>query len=251
MSALMIILGGVTEVLLTLAAVVLAWVVFRLDRHAQRGRDIDESLGVLSAVWHGIVERRDNVAEPGWGQIYFAEPWCGDRLDERIEATRKMILENRQPDQIFVVPTESLERLADAGPSPGLIDEAVVSAAAWALWRVRVFNQLVGKMTVWNVRYGVEVADHGTLPERREALAEAAARISCELHAYGVGDGTTTTGGPWYETLKKAIRANMTRLDPPRKPPLRERYLAAGIHYVLGDVAVAAMVAATVIALSV
>jgi hypothetical protein len=50
-------------------------------------------------------------------------------------------------DQVFVVPTEPLAKLATTAPQNGLIDVATVAVANFALWRVHVFNQLVRQLT--------------------------------------------------------------------------------------------------------
>jgi hypothetical protein len=62
-------------------------------------------------------------------------------------------------DQVFVVPTEPLARLATTPPSPGLISQDTVAAANTALWRLHVFNQLVGLQTAFNAGCVGEVGD--------------------------------------------------------------------------------------------
>lgn len=226
---------------LTVTAIALAWLAFRLERRAARERDIAEATGTLRAAWHGIVEMREPLfgVITGWGQIFFSEDWEGMRLLRRVAGTRRSI-RNRVPDQIFVVPTEPLERLASTRPSPGLISEATVSAANFALWRARVFNQLVQKQTAWNVQHSAEVVDPETDPQRRRALADAAARISLEIHRFGVGvawaqqpDGTRGWYGAFVETLSRNIDA----LERPQVSRWRA-YVGDGL-YALLDVALA------------
>ncbi len=202
---------------LTVAAISLAWLAFRLERQRVRARDIAEALGTLNAVWHGMVEPRGLgfAFVPGWGNNYFAKDYEGELLVLREAETRRMIGE-RVPDQVFVVPTEPLARLASTSPSPGLITERTVSVANFALWKIGVFNQLAEKLTAWNVQHAAEIVDPETPPERRRVLEHAAARISHELHGYGVGGGwrkPTLGEQGWYRALVDSLLNNKHELQ--------------------------------------
>ena len=60
---------------------------------------------------------------------------------------------------MFVAPTETLASLASAMPQRDLIDYETVAAASFALWRVHVFNQLVGQLSDFNTAHSAEL-DH-------------------------------------------------------------------------------------------
>lgn len=221
---------------LTVTAIALAWLALRLEGHASRQRDIAEATGTLRAAWHGIVEMREPRfgVVTGWGQIFFSEDYEGVTLLRRVAGTRRLI-RRRRLDQVFVVRTEPLERLASTRPSPGLISEATVSAANFALWRVRVFNQLVAKQTAWNVQHSAEVVDRRTDRQRRRALADAAARISLEIHRFGVGvawarlpDGTRG----WYGAFVETLSENIDNLERPRVSWWRS-YIGDGLYPLL------------------
>jgi hypothetical protein len=110
------------------------------------------------------------------------------------------------------------------------------------------FNQLVTKQTDWNVRYGAEVADPKTTPERRRVLANAAARISLELHVYGVGEAWRRFPGGrrgWYGAFVEKVSRNMTELEAPDRRPWWRRY-AGGGWFVAIDVGLAAALAASI-----
>jgi hypothetical protein len=60
--------------LLTTSALVVAWVIFRLEREGARRRDIAGARATLIAVQRGVVEGMPELgpAFQGWGSIYFS-----------------------------------------------------------------------------------------------------------------------------------------------------------------------------------
>ena len=99
-------------------------------------------------------------------------------------------------------------------PQRDLIDYETVAAASFALWRVHVFNQLVGQLADFNTAH---VAELGTAaPPRRTEIANAAAVLSKQVHRHGVGqswfmDDGVTPG--WFGLLVKALDANIKSVE--------------------------------------
>jgi hypothetical protein len=151
----------------------------------------------------------------GWGQFYFQQDFTDPSALQRAAETRAAVLQ-RGLDQVFVVPTEPLARLATSSPQEGLIDYNTVAVAGFALWRVHTFNQHVRQLTDFNTAHVTEIINDETDQGRREELAEAAASLSFMLHRYGIGwawsnypDGG---GRGWYGTLVETIGGNMNQL---------------------------------------
>jgi hypothetical protein len=98
-----------------------------------------------------------------------------------------------------------------------------------ALWRVRVFNQLVRVQDDFNARHATEFV-HGD-PARLAALADATRELSFGLHFHGIGQAGTDDG--WYGRLKRAVAADIERLGALGReglwaPRHGERHLIAG-----------------------
>jgi hypothetical protein len=114
-------------------------------------------------------------------------------------------------DQVFVVPTEPLERIVTSTAAPHLISIETVAAANFGLWRVHVFNQLVLQQTVFNAVTHYEPHDADATDARKEAIARSAKGISSVLHRDGVDAAGTADG--WYGRLKEAIASDIVRLE--------------------------------------
>lgn len=194
--------------LLAAGAVLVAWVIFRLERTASRQRERAAAREVLLAVQRGIVEGLPDQGIPGWGEIYFSTVYDGREALRRGAATRGAI-ERREWDQVFVVPTAPLELLATTSGG-GLISEETVFAANFALWRVMVFNQFVEQQAFFNALHAAEILDPGTSAERLITLGVAAGNLSEGLHLDGIG--RANADGGWYDRLKKAVANDIERL---------------------------------------
>lgn len=227
----------------TAAAVVLAWFVFRYDRHGRRRDAIEAAHGLLRAVHHGMVQGLTPGQTVGWGQLYFVHEYTEQTATARAGLTRNAVMQ-RSIDQVFVVPTEPLAKLATSTPQEGLIDSTTVAVANFALWRVRVFNQLVWQLTDFNTRHAVEILSEATDDARRTELAAAAGSLSTLVHKDGIGRAWSQLPGGgrgWYGALVEAIGANMTALLVKRGSPRWQQVLewpySAGDLLVLGGFA--------------
>jgi hypothetical protein len=176
----------------------------------------------------------------GWGQLYFSNEYTEATAAERAQQTHDGVMQ-RSIDQIFVVPTEPLAKLATSTPQEGLIDSATVAVANSALWRVGVFNQLVWQLTDFNTEHAVEIFQPATSEPRRRELASAAASLSMQIHADGIGRSWSALPGGgrgWYGALVEAIGSNLmalvVQLDTPRWRQLIEWPYWVGDFLVLG-----------------
>jgi len=203
----------IETLVLVLAALALgvAWLIFRLERWATRRRENDAALSILLAFQRGIAEGMPELGEnyKGWGEIYFSTIY-----DARTALKRGLdhadAVEKFAWEQVYVVPTESLELLATTTLGGDLISEETIFAANFALWRVHVFNQLVDAQTAFNMRHAAEILDEHTSSVRRSTIAQAAQEIGVGIHSAGIG-GAGAPGG-WYDRLTKAVEADVKRL---------------------------------------
>jgi hypothetical protein len=212
---------------LAAVAILLAWFVFRYERDARAREAVESAYATLRAVQYSMVESRGS-GQQGWGHAYF---WLADydseKANERAAETRKHVY-RRHYEQIFVVPTEPLAKLATAAPHDGLIDYRTVASAGFALWKVRMFNQHVRQLTDFNTQNLLEISSENTEPARREELAEAAGVLSFMLHRYGVGWAWSAypnaDGRGWYGELVERLAKNMGDLDERRRLSVWRRY---------------------------
>jgi hypothetical protein len=230
------------SVALAALALIVAWVIFRLERFASRRREIAGARAALVAVQRGMIEGMPELGSDyrGWGEVYFTTVYSLQEAMRRGQESSEAI-QKRGWDQVFVVPTEPLAHLATT--TSDLISEETIFAANFGLWRVEVFNQLVLKQSAFNVRHAVEIVDPGTPRERRQALANAAHEISAYLHHDGIGGAGTDEG--WYGRLKRAVAADVARL----RQMERERLLTygSGERYLIVPDLLVALVAAGVL----
>lgn len=182
----------------------------------------------------------------GWGEIYFSNVYeRGESLKAVAERAEHQARRGAF-DQVFVVPTEPLEKLATTDAGADLISVETVAAANHGLWRVHVFNQLVMQQTIFNAVTHSELRDADTTDARKEAIAQSARHISVTLHHYGV-DGAGAPDG-WYERLKTGIASDLSRLETMSRKDFR-RWLRGWIFAAIDVAVVAGFIALTVVAI--
>jgi hypothetical protein len=228
---------------LTVAALALAWFIYRLERHSGWRAEVDAAYGSLQAVHHGMVEGVTESQPDGWGQLYFLNEYTPAAAQARAAQTYHAMMGGGF-DEVFVVPTEPLAKLATATPNEGFISNATIAAANFALWRVHVFNQLVQQLTDFNTAHAAEV--ESATGARRKELANAAAALSRQLHGDGIGRSWTLPDGSpgWYKALVDAIDKNMNALDTERRQHAVHWLLEW--HIVVDCVALGALIGALV-----
>lgn len=200
--------------ILTAGAFLLAWFVFRYDRHGRRRDALEAAEGTLQAVHYGMVQGLTQAQAVGWGQLYFYNEYDQLGAQARAQQTYDTVM-NGAFDQIFVVPIEPLARLATSPPQEGLIEAKTVATANFALWRIHVFNQLVNQLTEFYSTHGDEIGSEATGQARREELAAAARQLSYVIHHYAIGWSWSAREGQgegWYGVFVRALGANMRDL---------------------------------------
>jgi hypothetical protein len=205
---------------LAVAALVLAWFIFRLERHSRWRATIEAAYGSLRAVQHGIVEGPTSV-RPGYlsvlpGHLYFLNGYTQAAAQARANQTHAAVTAGGL-DQVFVAPTEALAKLATSAPHEGLVSYKTIAVANFALWKVHVFNQLVQQLTDFNTAHAAEL--EGASPARLKEIANAAASLSRQLHGIGIGESWNLSTGErgWYGALVDAIDENMKALETERQ----------------------------------
>lgn len=215
---------------LTTGALLLTWVIFRYERFSRRQSAIAEARAVVDAVLTGMVNAD---GEPqGWGDLYFLKVYTDKELAVRTKEAGRVVFEEKRFDQVFEVPIEPLVAVATAANGPDLVLKETRFAANTALWRIRVFNQLVRLETAFNAQHSVEVRSERTPRDRREDLAKASEMIVAMLHRDGIGYAGTTKG--WYGVLRQALRENVQYLDDLQGWSIRRHFRE--FLFVLGDV---------------
>jgi hypothetical protein len=223
--------------LLTFALLALAfvfvWLMFRLERSAQRRAAISAARATLVATQRGIVLGMPELGDAyqGWGRLYFSKSVNGSTALEAGDAARRLV-EHGTSYQLYRVPVAPLERLAAPVRAGGLVSEQTVHAANLALSRITVFNQMVDKQTSFNVAHAVEIADSQTPAARRQAISLAARQMATALHLDGIG--RASEAGGWYRRLTDALSADIRRLDLLRESWWRRNYSGAA-HLLIGD----------------
>jgi hypothetical protein len=177
--------------LLTAAAVLLAWFVFRYERDGRVRDAIESAYATLRAVQHAMVQGRAS-GQQGWGQAYFEYDYPEDKAYERADKSRDLVL-GHNFEQIFVVPTEPLAKLATASPREGLIEYDTVASASFALWNVQKFNQNVRQLTEFYTQHLVEISSEATTQNALRDLRTAQDRCrSCCTAIASAGRGRCT-----------------------------------------------------------
>ena len=231
------------QVVLGVLGLTLAWTTFRITHDAAGRRDTASARGLLTAVRAGMVEHRHT---PGWGEEYLAELYTDADAAARASLA-VMSVERGTFDQTFVVPTEPLELLARASPQTGSISVETVAAANVALWRLKVFNQLVGQQTLFNALNITAIVDSSLTPERKATLADAARAIAFVVHRHGIG--MANAPGGWYRNLKESLADDITALERLEARPWWRRALSEPAYVVVDAAAWGGLVAALVVAL--
>jgi hypothetical protein len=235
----------VATALIGVIALALAWTTFRIERFTARQRQIDGAHALMTAVRQALVSRRqDGEAQLGWGQIYFSNIYVpGFKPLKEIGERAIHMARMGRFDQVLVVPTEPLEKLATTDTGGDLISAETVAAANHGLWRVHIFNQLVYQQTVFNAVTHSELRDADTTEARKEAIAQSAKIISQMLHQYGIGDADAPGG--WYDRLKTGLRDDVSRLEEMREKTVRR--WRQGVLFAAVDVGMAILVGATIV----
>jgi hypothetical protein len=224
--------------LLTLALIALAfvfvWLIFRLERAAERRGAIAAARATLVATQRGIVLGMPELGDAyqGWGRLYFSKSVSGSTALQAGDAAQRLV-EHGTSYQLYRVPVAPLERLAAPVRVGGLVSEQTVHAANLALSRIAVFNQMVDKQTSFNVAHAVEIADSQTTAERRYAISLAARQMTTALHLDGIG--RASEAGGWYRRLTEALSADIRRLDQLRESSWWRNSKGAP-HLLIGDV---------------
>jgi hypothetical protein len=88
-----------------------------------------------------------------------------------------------------------------------LISPDTVKLATFALWQIAKINGLISQQATFNAVHAPDFYDKSLPADRREAVHEAGVTMSRFLHG---GIGTAKTD--WYEPLKAAVAADLTKL---------------------------------------
>jgi hypothetical protein len=217
---------------LALLSVTVAFALYRLDVLRARAGVIEAAIATLAAVQQAMVGTEE---EPGWGSYYFKNRWTAARCVE-VGKYYNGLIRDRKYEQVLVVPAEPLAALAATPVAGDLFSKETVYAANLGLWRVGVFNQLVGQQTSMIAAALPEIHDRRTRRSRRAALGAAIGAQAVMLHRDGVGEADEPDG--WYYRLRTALTADLERLDGLRK--WRHLYGALDLVATLAVVAAAA-----------
>lgn len=181
--------------LLVLTGVAVAWSIYRRQRGDSRRQRKESTLAHLSGVKAALADWHDNFFMTGY---------------EGAAATARAQLDYNHVKaggyiQNYRVPTEPVASLIRPAEELWPVEPTTIQAANVALSRMTVFNQLVQQQTDFNLRHSVEL--RRLTEDEREPIAQAAMRISSDLHGGAIGDST------WYMNLKKSLEDNIGTLQ--------------------------------------
>jgi hypothetical protein len=239
-------MAALVGLLLTAAAIALAWLLYRLERLHARHRDLDGALAVIRGVKRGMVERvGDDV---GWAEHFFTTIYTrasdDPEVEWRVKDTYNSAYEG-DPFQVFPVPPAPLEFLVSSAATVGFVSDDTVFSANHGLWRIAIFNEFVRIQADYNARFLAELQDPNLPEARRRAIADGAVWITRMLHAFGIDEASVDKPGRvgWYVRLKRALEADITRLTADRERGFFD-YGDSRKWFLLGDLGMAALVAA-------
>ncbi len=208
--------------LIAVAALALAWLLFRLDRAATTRGEIRATTAVLRGL-------RDHFFI-GAGRFYFSSSYTPKVAEERAESARGHI------DQVYVIPAEPIQALVadQSAVEAGLVSPGTMSLGTFALWQINKINELVRMQSTFNAVHAPDFLDESQPPARREAVYQASVNVSILLHG-GIG----TARDDWYTTFEGAVDRDWHALESRRKVSL-SRYVRSRLAF--GDVTFAAAV---------
>lgn len=181
---------------IAVGAIVISWALYGLGQRASRKRDLEAARALLGGVLAGIA---------GWGDEYFANPYTDESVETRAQQDRMTVMRQNWI-HIYEIPTEPVAALVSGAAVSTWINQKTIEAAGVALWRMRLFNELVRQHTDLGRQHFAELVDPALPTERREAIATAAYRQSAFLH------GAIGTAA-WYHSLKRALIDNIAQID--------------------------------------
>jgi len=221
-------------VVVAIAGLAAAWLLYRMERSATRRREITSARAVLAGVWRGMVD--GHAGGPGWGELYFTTNYTDEAAAKSGKSMAEDLLLSKHP-QVLVVPTGPLEALISSAHAGDLISETTVYLANIGLWHLEVFNQLVLQQSHLLAQHLAKILDERLGERRRSLIANAIGSQATVLHRRGIGD--PFADGGWYRQLKESIEGDIARLD----DELRKRWYPSGERgLVFGDATAAVAV---------
>jgi len=189
--------GAFVGDLLVFAGLVIALAVYLLQRATAAEQVRQSALAILQSAKNGIDK---------WGGRHFAADYTKDEAAERTKLDYDQIMAHGYY-QNFVVPTEPLVVVLQQSDVGSHIKTPTIEAINVALWHMNQFNQIVQQQTDFNARHSADVMGDEISDSRRVAIATAARRISRDIHAVIIGDGS------WYRELIAELERNLRGLE--------------------------------------
>ena len=182
--------------LLVTAGLVVTLIVYLLQRATSAELLRRSALAILHGAKNGI--------DP-WGQLHFTTDYSGRIGQERAIQDYDAVMQHGYV-QNFRVPAEPLAIVLQQRDEGRFIARATIETVSLALWRIGQFNQLVEQQTQFNAQHAADIAGSEISETRRLAIAEAARRISLQIHQQAIGDSS------WYAGLMDALDRNIIGL---------------------------------------
>lgn len=200
----------------TFFAIALAWLVFRVERHGHRVREVSAARATLSTLGNAMED---------WGKAYLGNEWDDARVAKAGIDARDAILKGSWY-QVFRVPVDALTVVLASSAIGDLITRDVAKATSFARWQVERLNQYVDQQTQLVMNASTTLV---LRPDRRSDMANLVGEQSRMLHAWAIKEAK-----PWYVELCEAIDGNRKELE---TGGLKARFFKSGDCWVwLGDV---------------
>jgi hypothetical protein len=175
---------------IAVAALALAWLIFRLDR---RGSDAGE-VRAATTLLRGVRDQFFYV----FGPAYFAGIWTPEASEQRArEQVGKM-------DHVNLLPVEPIAALVadQRGVEAGLISADTMNHGTLALWHVNRINEFIRRQSVFNAIHAPDFFDSSLLRRsRRKAVIEGSVQISIQLHRDVIRDARDD----WYRPFEQCV----------------------------------------------
>jgi len=185
--------SDVVVILSVLVAVAIYW----RQRLGSTRRQRESTLAHLKGV---------KASMEAWADDYFGTGYEGDAAENRSEVDFNAVMQGGY-SQNFCVPTEPVVSLIQPPGDAWPISSRTVEAASVALLRLTIFNQFVQQQTDFNLLHAAELKRPDLSDEAKMPIALASRRISKNIHASAIGDGS------WYKDLIDALDANVQEIE--------------------------------------
>jgi len=187
---------------IAVAALALAWLIFRLDRRASDSGEVRAATALLRVVREQFF---DII-----GPAYFAGIWTPEASERRARGGAG------EMDQVVILPVAPIAALVadQRGVEAGLISAETMTWGTVALWQLDKINEFIRCQSVFNAVHAPDFFERSRLRRRRrEAVVEGSVQISMALHRDVIRDARDAWFKPFEQCVDRDWQALHARRD--------------------------------------